>query len=181
MAHLSAETPLPNIILTGFMGTGKTTVGKQLAAMLGYRFVDTDVFIQSRSQMTIAAIFAELGEPAFRQMELDAAIELATETKQVIATGGGMLLNPDVVAAFSNAQIVCLTAKPETILLRVLNDAKRIERPLLKAPDPALRIHQLLSARHAAYAQFTQIATDDLTPPEIAQSILTALASDPSP
>ena len=165
-----------NVVLTGFMGTGKTTVGKLIAARLGYAFVDTDVMIEARSERTIADIFAQDGEAAFREMERVISAELASNPAQVIATGGGLLLNNDNVATLSaSGSIFCLTAEPEAILARVTSDAKRIERPLLKVSDPAQRILDLLAARAAHYARFQQVATDGLTPPEVAAKVVELL------
>src|SRR5512143_2336464 len=90
-----------NIVLTGFMGTGKTTVGRLLAAQLGYEFVDTDVLIEARLGRPISQVFAELGEAAFRQMEADLAQELANREGLVISTGGRLMLDPANVAALS--------------------------------------------------------------------------------
>lgn len=162
-----------NIILTGFMGTGKTTVGKILAQRLGYQFVDTDVMIESRSGRSIPEIFAEQGEVAFRQIERDVARDLAQGEKQVVSTGGGMMLdaaNSDALDA--TGQIFCLTATPEEILARVLGDEKDMKRPLLQTPDPQQRILDLLTERRDIYGQFPQISTSGRTPEAIAQSIL---------
>ena len=89
----------PNIIITGFMGTGKTTVGKRLAAALGYDFVDTDELIVARTGQTIEEIFKEKGEAAFREMEAAIARELSEKEGTVIATGGGTMLDRDNAAA----------------------------------------------------------------------------------
>ncbi|MCA9985122.1 MAG: shikimate kinase [Anaerolineales bacterium] len=162
-----------NIILTGFMGTGKTTVGQILAARLGYEFVDTDVLIEARTGRSIPAIFAEDGEAAFRQLERDIAAELAVQQGLVIATGGRLMLDPANAAALGGTgRIFCLTATPELILARVLADEKAIERPLLQGPDPATRIRQLLAERAPLYAQFDQVDTTGLTAAEVAEEIL---------
>ena len=162
-----------NIILTGFMGTGKTTVGQILAARLGYEFVDTDVLIEVRTGRSIPAIFAEDGEAAFRQLERAVAAELAGQHGLVIATGGRLMLDPANAAALGGTgRIFCLTATPELILARVLADEKAIERPLLQGPDPATRIRQLLAERAPLYAQFDQVDTTGLTAAEVAEEIL---------
>lgn len=156
-----------NIILTGFMGSGKTTVGPLLAERLGYRFVDTDKVIETRSGRSIPTIFAELGEAAFRQMEREVALELAGWAGLVIATGGRMMLDPVNAAELGrNGRIFCLTAAPEEILARLSADNGR-ERPLLAGPHPAQRITNLLAERQAGYAQFEQIATDGKRPEEV--------------
>lgn len=168
-----------NIILTGFMGTGKTTVGKLLAQALGYRFVDTDVVIEERHG-AISTIFAEQGEGAFRRMERTVAAELAVGDGMVIATGGRMMLDPENARALGeNGRIFCLTATPDEILARVLNDEKRIERPLLAVPDPAQRILELLEARQEQYGQFCQIRTSGKGPSDVVQMIQQQLGDTP--
>ena len=165
-----------NIILTGFMGTGKTTVGKLLAGLLNYAFVDTDVLVEASDGRSIPKIFAESGEAAFRQMEQEIARALAEQTGLVVSTGGRMMLDPANVAALGeNGRILCLTATPETILARVLADGVG-ERPLLAVPDPHQRIQDLLEERREKYQQFPQIITDNLTPQEIAHKIFASLA-----
>ena len=161
-----------NIILTGFMGTGKTTVGRLLAAELGYQFVDTDVIIEERHG-PIPTIFAEQGEAVFRQMERAVAAELAQQQGVVIATGGRLMLDPENARLLGGSgSVFCLTATPDEILARVLTDEKRIERPLLKVPNPAQRIRDLLTERQAAYNQFPQIPTSNTTPTQIATNLI---------
>lgn len=103
----------PNIILTGFMATGKTTIGIGLAKALGYAFVDTDHLIEDRWGQTITEIFREKGEAAFRTMETDVARELGKKEGLVIATGGGMVLDPvNITALEKQGRIFCLVATP---------------------------------------------------------------------
>jgi shikimate kinase len=162
-----------NIVLTGFMGTGKTTIGRLLAAQLGIEFVDTDAVVTARYG-PIANIFARQGECAFRRMEREVALELGRRSGLVIATGGGMLLDARNAAILgATGRIFCLTATPQTILNRVA--VAEGERPLLAGPDPASRIAALLAERAAAYDQFTQIATDGRSPADIAAEIITDL------
>ena len=164
-----------NIILTGFMGTGKSTVGRLLADQLGYTFVDTDTLIEERSGMTVAAIFAELGEEAFREMERDAARLLADESGLVIATGGRMMLDSVCRKSLERSgRVFCLTASADEILARISLDAT--ERPLLNAPDPAQRIRTLLAERAEGYARFPQVETGGHSPAEIAAEIVGAFA-----
>ncbi len=160
-----------NIVLTGFMGTGKTTAGRLLATRLGFEFVDTDAIIEERHG-PIATIFDEFGETAFRAIEREVAAELAECSQLVIATGGGMLLDPTNMALLSTTgRVFCLVATPETILERVATDASRIERPLLAAPDPLQRIIDLLAERHRAYQRFVQVSTEGRSPDEIADDL----------
>ena len=164
-----------NIILTGFMGTGKTTVGKLLAEMLAYDFVDTDAMIESAYGLTIPQIFEQFDEPTFRQMERDIALALGEQTGLVISTGGQMMLHMANVAALAgNGRIICLTATPETVMARVMGDGVA-ERPLLAVPNPQQRIRDLLDERRPKYQQFSQIATDDVAPQVVAQQIIELL------
>jgi shikimate kinase len=157
-----------NIILTGFMGTGKTTVGLLLAERLGYLFVDTDELIEGRDGRSIATIFAESGEVAFRQMERAVALELAGREGLVISTGGGLMVDPVNAAELGrNGRIFCLTAAPDEILARLMAEGRR-ERPLLHVSNPAQRIAGLLAERQAGYGQFEQIVTDGLGADEVA-------------
>ena len=165
-----------NIVLTGFMGTGKTTVGKLLAAELGYQFVDTDDLIEARLARTIPEIFAEWGESVFRQTEADIAAELAQQDRLIVSTGGGLMLNPQNAALLGGTgDVFCLAATAEEIMARVMADEAGAERPLLASPNPEARILELLADRAEAYRQFTQIATTDQTPEQVIQAILDAI------
>lgn len=161
-----------NIVLTGFMGTGKTTIGKSLAVMLKREFIDTDVFIESRQGKTIPQIFEELGEAAFRKMEMEVAAELGQKEQLVISTGGRLLLEPaNAEALGQTGEIYCLTASPETILERVGGD-KLSTRPLLNVADPQKKIRDLLEQRQVGYGRFQNISTDGKQPEEIAGELL---------
>ena len=142
------------IILTGFMGTGKTTVGKLLAENLNYRFIDTDELIEARYRRSIADIFQELGEDSFREMERSIVKEIAELDSVVISTGGRLMLDPENVSALSrNSRVLCLVATPDEILTRVAYD-KSHKRPLLSVPNPKERIVELLQERHDRYLRF---------------------------
>jgi shikimate kinase len=165
------QDPQQNIVLTGFMGTGKSTVGRQLALKLDLRFVDTDELIESRHG-PISRIFTDQGEAAFRAIEQDVARELGEKTGLVIATGGRMLLDPDSFQSLSqNGRVFCLVARAEEIHRRVTDDQSRIDRPLLQVDDPGERIVELMAERQDVYSRFRQVPTDDLTPDEIADEI----------
>ena len=141
----------PNIVLTGFMGTGKTTVGKNIAKQLGYDFVDTDELIQERAGKTVPEIFQEMGEVAFREMEAAVARELADMQGVVVSTGGRLMLDPGNAAALSSTgRVFCLVATPEEILERVTKDTAT-ERPLLTVPNPMERIVELMQQRQEDY------------------------------
>lgn len=163
-----------NIILTGFMGTGKTAVGRLLAQRLDREFVDTDEWIVARDGRAIPIIFAEDGEAAFRQLERAAARELGAQTELVIATGGRLMLDPlNAQALGENGRAFCLTAPPEVILQRVAGDR---ERPLLNVPDPAARIRTLLAERAEGYGRFPQIDTVSKTAVEVTEEILQCIS-----
>lgn len=151
----------PNIVLVGFMGTGKTSVGKGLAQWLGLRFVDMDSIIEEREHKPIPRIFAEDGEPSFRALERALVRELAAQRGLVIATGGGIVLNPENVRDYSQSGlVVCLSATPDAIFHRVAADTNR---PLL-AGDKKQKILEILGARRALYAAIpNQIDTTTLS------------------
>jgi shikimate kinase len=164
----------PNIILTGFMATGKTTVGKLLAGQMGYEFIDTDHLIENRCGQTITEIFREKGEAVFRAMEADVARELGDKEGLVIATGGGLVLDPDNVAALrSQGRIFCLVATPGAIMDRAFRDAAT--RPLLTGSNPMERITELMKDREKAYIHFTQVETTGKTPDEVVRILLAYL------
>ncbi|WP_022665789.1 3-dehydroquinate synthase [Desulfospira joergensenii] len=169
----------PNIILTGFMATGKTTVGKLLAKHLGYSFVDTDQLIVERSGMPVAEIFEKKGEPAFRKMESDLAEELGSKEGLVVSTGGGMMLDPQNASALSRkGQIFCLVATPEEIFDRVSRDT-HAKRPLLETADPMLQVTELLKQREKGYGQFSQMRTSAKTPDEITSNLIGIIRANP--
>lgn len=125
-----------NIILIGYMGCGKSTVGQCLAKMLDFTFVDTDAFIETQQQRTISDIFAIEGEEKFRQLETDLLKQLVKEGREqlVIATGGGMPLRSENRELLSKlGMVVYLKVSPETIYDRVKNDT---QRPLLQCDNP---------------------------------------------
>lgn len=159
-----------NIILTGFMGSGKSAVGKALADRLGYRFVDTDRLIEARAGRTVAEIFEREGEESFRAWEANVARALAEERATVIATGGRLMLDSKNAQMLgSNGQVFCLTANPDEIVKRLqMEDAKR---PLLAVPNPDARIMELLAKRAEGYARFPQIRTDNKSIEQVATEI----------
>jgi shikimate kinase len=159
-----------NIILVGFMGTGKTATGRLLAERTGMELVDMDALIEERQGKTIPEIFAADGEPAFRSMERRLVEELSKRSGLVISTGGGIVLNPDNTADFEKTGlVVCLTASPETIFQRLEKDTTR---PLLSG-DKKAQIAELLEKRKPLYAAIShQINGDILGPEERANAIL---------
>jgi len=140
-----------NIILTGFMGVGKTSVGTQLAMDLGYVFVDTDKLIEADQHMAITTIFAKYGEPYFREIEARIVREVTARESQVVSTGGGAVIWDMNRAAFKQAGlVVCLSARPEIIFDRIKHET---HRPLLRTPDPLAKIKEMLDSRARFYAQ----------------------------
>jgi shikimate kinase len=149
-----------NLALIGFMGTGKTSVGRLVADQLGFEFLDTDELIQIRTGRTIADIFAKEGEPAFRQLERQIVQELSTREKTVIATGGGLPTNAENLAALKSfALVICLWASAEKIWERVRNQS---HRPLLHDADPQKKIRDLLAVRKPFYHQADVLINTDL-------------------
>lgn len=152
-----------NLILIGFMGTGKTTIGKRVAKSLGFRFVDTDDLITRKAGKSINRIFQEEGEERFRELETEVLAERAAKSDQVISTGGGIVTqsrNREILA--QAGFVVWLKASPETIYERVRRNRSR---PLLKTTDPQQTIANLLSERHPLYeaCQDLSVTTDGLT------------------
>ena len=163
------------MILTGFMGTGKTTVGRILAEALGYEFVDTDAVIEGRHG-PIPSIFFDEGEAAFRDIERRLAVELARRHSLVIATGGRMMLdeaNAEVLG--DGGRVFCLVAGVGEIFERVMSDRDGPQRPLLAGADPRDRIAELLAERQEGYCRFQQIVTDGRAPEAVASQIAAML------
>ena len=162
-----------NLILTGFMGTGKTTVGRAVAQRLNLPFVDMDREIETRAAKSVPRIFAEDGEATFRAMEAALCEELGQQGGRVIATGGGALVDPNNRAVLTRSgTIVCLTCDVEEIVRR-LDGGDNPDRPLLDTADPHAEIRQLLDVRREAYAAIPwQIDTTGLSVEEIAEQAM---------
>ncbi len=163
------------MVLTGFMGTGKTTVGRLIARELGWAFVDTDDVIVARHG-PIDAIFAEQGESGFRAIEREVAAEVARSRHHVIATGGRMLLDRANADALTVAgRVFCLVASTDEIIRRLRADVDGPVRPLLSGDDPAAAVARLLDERAAGYGQFEQVRTTGRPPRDIAADIIERL------
>jgi shikimate kinase len=148
-----------NIALIGFMGTGKTVVGKLLAKKLGKQFVEMDRLIERRVGKPIPEIFQEDGEIAFRELEIDVTRDISKNRNSVIACGGGIVLNKINIDRLRESSIIIyLTASPEIILERTTTTTNR--RPLLDVPDPDLRIRELLEFRKPFYERAADITID---------------------
>ena len=140
-----------NIALIGFMGTGKSSVGRLVADQLHFTFLDTDDVLIARAGKSITEIFAQEGEAAFREKECALVHELTHRTRTVISTGGGLPANPANLASLkTHALVMCLWASPEKIYERVRGQS---HRPLLNDPDALGRIRTLLAAREPFYRQ----------------------------
>lgn len=164
-----------NIVLTGFMGTGKSAVAQELARLTGMKLIDVDTEIERAEGMRIAQIFEDKGEPAFREIESSAIRDIAQTQGAVISTGGGAVMRKENIEALrAGGKIVCLMATPETIYRRTCTST---HRPLLNAPDPMEKIKELLEIRRPYYERAdVVIHTDDNSPLEVAQEILRRLA-----
>lgn len=161
-----------NLVLTGFMGTGKSVLGRRVAAMARCPFLDMDAELERRAGKSIAKIFAEDGEEAFRDAESALAAEWGGVPRgAVIACGGGVVLREQNIQALgANGMLVCLTARPNVILERTSQTSKR---PLLETTDQEKRIRDLLVARAPLYAKIPhQIDTSDLDPHTLALRLL---------
>jgi len=159
-----------NIVLTGFMGTGKTAVGRIVARRLGRGFVDIDEEVERRAGKPIARIFAKNEESAFRQMENELCRELSEQRGLVIATGGGTLVDPENRKLLKkNGTVVCLTCEVDELLRRVSGES---HRPLLFVADPRGTIERLLAERAPAYGKIPwPIDTTTLSREQVASSV----------
>ncbi len=161
-----------NVILTGFMGTGKTSTGKRLASRLGFAFLDLDQYIEEQEGRSIPEIFAGQGEAYFRAAEKKAAAQAAARSNTVIATGGGTVKDPENVACLRrNGVIVCLTADVDTIVART---SRRGQRPVLdkSGDDRRQAVQELLESRRQMYEQADYtVDTSQRSPMEIAEEI----------
>jgi len=160
-----------NIIITGFMGTGKTAVGRKVARLLGRPFVDMDAEIRKRAGKSIHDIFAEDGESTFRGMEAALCEELSAQRELVIATGGGALVDPtNRKRMMLSGTVVCLSCNVDEIARRV---GRNPHRPLLDVADPRAEIERLLAQRHAAYAAIPwQIEASGLSIEDVAARVI---------
>lgn len=150
--------PRENIVLIGFMGSGKSAIGRNVARRLGFQFIDTDQLIIERVGMPIPQIFAERGEEAFRELETSAIDSLGHLSRCVIATGGGAVLREQNRALLRELGfVVGLTASEDTIFSRVSRNSKR---PLLQTDDPRGTMLALLETRRAIYREAAQWTLD---------------------
>lgn len=159
------------IILVGFMGTGKTTVGKLIASKLSWRFADTDAVIEAKAGKPVREIFAQDGEPAFRALEAELCREIGTWRRCVVATGGGILLDPaNRAVLLESGFVICLQASVQQIAARLEHDKNR---PLLAGADRMQRLTELLTEREALYATLpTRLNTTGMTPFSVSERVI---------
>jgi shikimate kinase len=168
-----------NLALIGYRGTGKTTVAQELARRLGWSWIDADVELERRAGRTIKQIFVEGGEAAFRDLEEQVIADLATRDQWILALGGGAILRPANRAVIAErCRTAWLTARPQTILMRIQGDASTTERrPNLTAAGGLAEIEHLLEVRTPLYRECADctVATDDRSPETIADEILASI------
>ncbi|MGM9998381.1 MAG: shikimate kinase [Candidatus Bruticola sp.] len=159
-----------NIYLVGFMGTGKSTIGRELARVMGRKFIDIDQELEKRYNGSISSLFKDHGEKWFREREEELCSELAQSTNRVVATGGGSLLNPANFAAFQNSGLlICLYTQRDCLIERLERSEKR---PLLQNTNIGERVDQLLQERRNLYERIKiRIDTTNYTPLETAKRI----------
>ena len=168
-----------NIFITGFSGSGKTSVGRTAASRLGWQFVDTDDLVVERADKPISEVFAESGETFFRELERESLVEAASGESQVISTGGGLPMDEKNRRIMERRGIVvCLEARPETIHRRLEKESRQrgaIVRPMLESEDPPARIRSLKADRQPGYAlSHWTVHTDGMTPDEAAAEVVRA-------
>lgn len=168
---MASTRQIRNIALIGFMGTGKSSVGRLIADQLRFAFLDTDELIESRAGKSVSAIFADEGESAFRKMEASVVAELASHSRTVISTGGGVAAGPGNLDLLrEHALVVCLWASPEKIWERVRGQT---HRPLLREADPLKKIRELLAVREPFYKQADVLLNTDVrSVHEVVQQVL---------
>ncbi|MEO6740283.1 MAG: shikimate kinase [Chthoniobacteraceae bacterium] len=159
MTEAAQKHDLPeNIVLIGFMGTGKSTVGRMLARQLQSRFLDTDKAVEAGAHMTIPEIFAKHGEDDFRKRETAVLESLCHTRRHIIATGGGIVTVPENIPLLrSLGLVVMLKAEPDEIYRRV---SRNTARPLLQVEDPRKRVLELMAARKPLYESAAHFQVD---------------------
>lgn len=163
-----------NIILCGFMGCGKTTVGRNIERITKRRFIDMDAFIEKKANMTVSEIFKKHGEQGFRDMEHEACKELAKMNDLIIASGGGALIFERNVQIFKNCDKIVLIDVPLSMIkYRLRNDKKR---PLLQRPDKDEAMTKLYNERLPLYRTAADITVSGKsTPKKTAEAVIKAI------
>jgi shikimate kinase len=151
-----------NLYLVGFMGTGKSTVGRAVAQRLGFELLDSDHEIERQQGRTVAEIFAQEGEPAFRTLERKFIESGHPATRTVVSCGGGLIITPGMLEFVqSRGVVICLHASIETILART---ARHRHRPLLNVEDPDARVRALYAEREPVYKRAGTVLLTDARP-----------------
>jgi shikimate kinase len=160
-----------NVILIGFMGCGKTTVGQLLSRQLGFQFLDTDQLIVKKARRSIPDIFSQEGETGFRALESSVLDDLAASNRAVIATGGGIITVPDNIPKLRRLGLVIWLNPPEEVLFQRI--MRNHDRPLVRTPNPRQTVHDLLTIRRPLYTGAAHLDVDvsDVTPDEAAYGL----------
>jgi len=176
LARALAEHPsMTRIVVTGFMGCGKSTIGRKLSQAMNFHFVDTDTMIEQQYGKKCGDIFSEEGEPMFRQYERDALEKSIAMNHTIIATGGGALVRQDNLnLALDECIVVYLDVETEDLLERILFSPK--DRPLIDVPDPQIVVDQMLEKRLPFYEQAqVHVSATGLSTNETLTAIVEAL------
>jgi shikimate kinase len=151
-----------NLYLVGFMGTGKSTVGRGVARRIGFRLVDSDHEIERQQGCTIPEIFARDGEPTFRAMEREFIHTGHPAARTIVACGGGLVVQPGMLDLLrTKGVVICLHASLETVLERTM---RHRNRPLLEVEDPMARIRALYAERESIYKRSGSLVLTDARP-----------------
>ena len=169
---LATDARAPHLILVGISGAGKSTVGRTVAERLGRVFMDLDREIERREAATVSELFAEKGEPFFREKERQLTEELSRMGNMVLAPGGGWITNRDVVALLRPpGRIIYLKVKPETAIARLGDE--RTTRPLLMRPDPLGELKRMLMQREPMFVKADHVIdTERLKPQQVVEEVL---------
>lgn len=175
---MSPENPKhKNIFLVGFMGAGKTTVGRILARMLGYKYVDADEVVEERTGKAITEIFSEQGEDFFRDLETRAIRFITERSGQVVATGGGAVMREENRNLMEAGGVTVYLKTPAHVIWDRVKESE--SRPLLQVEDPYGTIERLLKERTPAYeSACITVETESLSPEEVAAQIIGKLDPD---
>ena len=159
MINNPSEHKLTNLYLIGFMGTGKSSVGKVVAEKLGLRFIDSDLEIEKETNLSVSQIFSSLGEAKFRDLEKNFINQGHPSSDCLISCGGGLPVQSGMMKILKNkGHVFCLSATSETIYQRTKNNS---DRPLLQSPDPMAKIKKLILEREEIYSQADHIISSE--------------------
>lgn len=168
---METNRKITNIVLVGYMGTGKTAVGEKLAELLQMELIDTDDVIEADCGMVISQIFSEMGGEHFRDLECKAVEKVCKLNNHIVSTGGGVVVRDENISNLKTTGILfCLDATPETILIRT---SQETHRPLLQVEDPLGKIREMLEERKSLYEKADhKIDTTKLTVEQVAEKIV---------